>query len=148
MNFTWILDGDTSQLKDAFAIRRNVFIEEQNVRPDLELDGLDQQLIHLIGYLDNQAVATARITLKEDNTVAKIQRVAVLKEQRGKHLGYQLMQEIERWANDSFPSIKTLILSAQDTAIPFYEKLNYQVTNDEGYLDANIMHHDMAKDIN
>ena len=148
MKFTWVLDGDTSKLKDAFDIRKKVFIYEQNVDPGLELDGLDQQLIHLIGYIDNQPVATARININDAKTKAKIQRVAVLKEQRGQRLGFKLMEEIERWARETNPSIEVLSLSAQDPAIPFYEKLNYAITNEEGYLDANIPHHYMEKQIN
>lgn len=149
MNFKWISNGDIDQLEDAFQIRRKVFIEEQTVNPELELDGLDQQLIHVIGYNDrDQAVATARITLQENNTLAKIQRVAVLKEFRGQHIGLKLMEEIEQWARNSTYPIEKLVLSAQDTAIPFYQKLDYQVTHPDGYLDANIPHHDMAKDLN
>lgn len=145
MIFKWIEDGDLNQLKEAFEIRQKVFIEEQNVSPDEELDGLDQQLIHVIAYNDSKATATARIYLKEDNSIAKIQRVAVLKDFRGQHIGFKLMEEVERWARDNRLPIKQLILSAQDTAIPFYEKLGFEVTNPEGYLDANIPHHDMAK---
>lgn len=148
MKFKWVIDGDISELKDAFNIRKEVFINEQNVDPGLELDGLDQQLIHIIGYLDDQAVSTARVDLKEDGKVLKIQRVAVLKNQRGNHIGFKMMQEIERWAINDSKSVEELILSAQDTAIPFYEKLGYSITNEEGYLDANIMHHDMAKTLN
>ncbi|XJS11352.1 GNAT family N-acetyltransferase [Aerococcaceae bacterium WGS1372] len=148
MNFKWISNGDIDQINDALQIRRKVFIEEQSVSPELEIDGLDSQLIHVIAYNSNhEAVATARIMLKEDNTLAKLQRVAVLKEYRGQHVGYQLMQEIERWSRASHFPIKHLILSAQDTAIPFYEKLGYKITSPEGYLDANIPHHDMAKNL-
>lgn len=148
MKFTWVLDGDTSILKDAFDIRKKVFIYEQHVDPGIELDGLDQQLIHLIGYIDNRPVATARINLNDAKTKAKIQRVAVIKEQRGQGLGFELMEEIERWAKETNPSIEVLSLSAQDPAIPFYEKLNYRITNEKGYLDANIPHHDMEKQLN
>ncbi|MFL2135277.1 GNAT family N-acetyltransferase [Ruoffia sp. FAM 24228] len=148
MKFTWVLDGDTSILKDAFDIRKKVFIYEQNVDPGIELDGLDQQLIHLIGYIDNRPVATARINLNDTKTKAKIQRVAVIKEHRGQGLGFELMEEIERWAKKNNPPIEVLSLSAQDSAIPFYEKLNYRITNEKGYLDANIPHHDMEKQLN
>lgn len=144
MIYKWIIDGDMDQIRDAIQIRRKVFIEEQAVSPELELDGLDQQLIHVIAYDNQQAAATARIFLKEDNTIAKIQRVAVLKDYRGQHIGYQLMKEIERWAKESRYPIKQLILSAQDSAIPFYNTLGFEVTNPEGYLDANIPHHDMG----
>ena len=97
----------------------------------IELDGLDQQLIHLIGYIDNRPVATARINLNDTKTKAKIQRVAVIKEHRGQGLGFELMEEIERWARKTNPSIEVLSLSAQDSAIPFYEKLNYTITNEK-----------------
>ena len=147
MKFNWVIDGDSSQLRDAFNIRKEVFINEQNVDPGLELDGQDQQMIHIIGYLDTQAVSTARIYLKENNSIAKIQRVAVLKEQRGNHIGLKMMQEIERWATNDSNTVQQLVLSAQDTAIPFYEKLGFIITTDEGYLDANIPHHDMAKSL-
>lgn len=146
MDLEWIIDAEESKLKDAWHIRKKVFIEEQRVEASIELDGLDQTAIHLIGYINQQPVANARIILKNNDTIAKIQRVAVLKEHRHQKLGSKLMHEIERWAKEH-PTIQCLQLSSQDAAIPFYESLGFTVSNNTGYLDANIPHHDMEKKI-
>lgn len=66
-------------------IRRSVFQEEQGVDPALEFDGLDEIADHLLAYLDNQPVGTARIRYLNQHT-AKVERLAVLSEARGKGL--------------------------------------------------------------
>lgn len=76
---------NSSVYTDALSIRETVFINEQNVDKSEEIDALENQCIHVVAYKNLIPVATARLHPKDDN-VGKIQRVAVLKEFRGKKL--------------------------------------------------------------
>jgi predicted GNAT family N-acyltransferase len=82
-------------------------------------------------------IGTAR-TLNKENAV-KIQRFAILKKDRKGGHGSFFIQEIERISQGQH-----FILSAQEHAIPFYEKNGYSIIS-EAYLEANIIHKDMEK---
>ena len=71
-------------------IRTKVFQSEQGVSAELEFDGLDDEAVHLLAYLDDQAVGTARIR-NIDAVTAKIERLAVLPEARKQGIGKKLM---------------------------------------------------------
>ena len=136
-----------------FAVRMKVFVEEQKVPPEEELDSYDVAALQfLIGAQrlssggrtteEFMIAGTARLIDKGDGT-GKIGRVAVLKEFRGKGLGAKLMRFIEVEAAGR--GFQRLILEAQVSAVPFYEKLGY-IAEGEVFLDANIEHRLMTKE--
>lgn len=128
--------------KDAcLAIRETVFVDEQGVDPKLEYDGLDDDCLHYLAFAEGKAVGTARVRLLDDKI--KIQRVAVLVPMRGTGLGAALMRAImDDLARDPAAEGRFFFLSSQVQAIPFYEKLGYEVCSEE-YPDAGIPHRDM-----
>lgn len=132
----------TAIYQDALTIRREVFIKEQGVSEAIEIDG-EEGCLHFVLYSDTQPMATCRL-LKKEPHIAKLQRMAVLKEGRGLQLGKQLMSEAEKIA--AAHGFKEIILGAQNTAIGFYEKLGYHTDGPE-FLDANIPHHMMKKEL-
>lgn len=144
MLFITTTDTKSSTYKDALSIRKKVFIEEQNVDESLEIDDLEEKTLHIVGYKDALPACTARLYKKADSSV-KIQRVAVLSKFRHKGLGQLLLAEIEKIALNELESSR-LVLDSQDHAIPFYEKCHFKVEGD-GFLDANIPHHFMQKEI-
>jgi ElaA protein len=126
-----------------FAIRRAVFIEEQGVDEELEIDGEDPNCVHFLGELNGQPIATLRI--KTIGPTVKIQRVAVLKDYRdGYGVGRGIMEAALNWARDS--GYEQAILGAQVTVIGFYEKLGF-VTYGDQYEEAYIMHQDMSLEL-
>lgn len=145
LNFEWFEGTQSPMFRDALSIRQQVFIIEQGVDVSLELDGEDDQRWHTVAYMDQKPVATARVYFPNNYQRLKVQRVAVNQAFRGKNVGLQLMQAIEHWAQSQ--GAEALMLSAQDQVIPFYEKNGYAVTNETGYLDAGIAHHDMEKQL-
>ena len=128
-----------ADLAPCLAIRRSVFIEEQNVSEAEEVDGRDAECLHYLTVMDGEPVATARVLPLGD--VAKIQRVAVLEKMRLRYLGSELMRFIiADLAQDArFSSAK---LGSQTHAIGFYEKLGFTAYGPE-YDDAGIPHRDM-----
>ena len=139
----WTTDLESQTYKDALQIRHKVFVDEQKVPVDLEIDDLEAVTEHIVLYKEDQPVATARI-LELENATYKVQRVATLKPFRGQGYGAELMAQIE--AHVSHLNAQKLVLGAQNTAIPFYEKLGYTTHGDE-FMDAGIPHHNMTKNI-
>lgn len=119
-------------------IRQRVFVEEQNVPPELEWDDTDDIADHYLAVTeDNKPAGVARLfsTLEE---TAHIGRMAVLPEFRGKGVGEALLQHLITEAS-RFSELK---LSAQEHAIPFYQRSGFHVYSDF-YDDAGIPHVDM-----
>ncbi|MBF0779844.1 MULTISPECIES: GNAT family N-acetyltransferase [unclassified Granulicatella] len=141
MNFKWTTHLQSPIYHDSLSIREAVFIKEQHVHPDLEIDALEDKCHYVVVYDQHQAIGTARLYFKSE-TIGKVQRVAILASHRGKNIGHQLLREIERYA--SALQLTCLTLGAQNHAIPFYEKLGYHIVGEE-YEEANILHHDMEK---
>ena len=129
---------------DAFHVRQLVFVEEQNVPVHLELDEHDSYATHFIAYDGSQPIGAGRIREPETG-IAKVERVCILPDHRGKHLGNLMMEKMEEYALQA--GLSTVKLNAQSYAIPFYEKLNYKITSPE-FLDAGIPHRTMEKVLN
>ncbi|MBY6277191.1 GNAT family N-acetyltransferase [Symbiobacterium thermophilum] len=131
------------QLEAAFAIRRKVFIEEQNVPPEEELDGLDRTAAHVLA-LDpaGRPVATGRIIPYGEGT-GKLQRIAVLPEFRGQGYGRAVVGALEEMGRAM--GFRRFVLGAQTHAEPFYRRLGYRTTSPEVFLDAGIPHVHMEK---
>ncbi|MBI3441040.1 MAG: GNAT family N-acetyltransferase [Proteobacteria bacterium] len=124
----------------SLALRRRVFIEEQKVPPDREVDGLDAEAWHFAAKAGDRMIATCRVRLIDKT--AKIERVAVLREFRGQGVGNALMRFVMQTLTRT-ESINLLKLSSQTTALPFYEKMGFKKKGAE-YMDAGIPHHDMT----
>jgi predicted GNAT family N-acyltransferase len=67
-----------SEIEECFRLREEVFIIEQSVPVDLERDEHDASALHFLALVDAKPVGTARVVLKDNGTVAKIGRVAVV----------------------------------------------------------------------
>jgi predicted GNAT family N-acyltransferase len=134
---------NNEELDQAYTIRKKVFVEEQGVPLELEIDEFDASAVHFIAYDGQEPIGASRFREYEPN-VGKVERVCVLKEYRGKHVGNLLMNKIEQYAIEK--DFKKLKLNAQVYAIPFYEKLQYAVTSEE-FMDADIPHRSMEKNL-
>ncbi|WP_209844840.1 GNAT family N-acetyltransferase [Paenibacillus sediminis] len=133
------------QLQECLKIRKEVFVEEQNVPLDLEIDAFDtlsSDANHILIQDDGQYVATGRLIYYKEGT-AKMQRIAVRKEYRSKGLGRVLLVALEELAREL--GLRYSILDAQVQAEPFYSKLGYEVISKEPFYDAGILHVRMQK---
>lgn len=145
LSFKHTTDINSPIYLDALSIRKIVFVGEQAVAPELEIDEWENQCLHIVGYDEkNKPQATARL-LPLGEEKYKVQRVAVRKEDRSKGYGRALMQEVERLAVEM--GAYALKLGAQNHALPFYAKLGYHISSEE-YEEAGILHHDMQKILN
>jgi ElaA protein len=127
----------------AMAIRVEVFVDEQNVPPELEPDEFDANALHLIAVdtATDETLGTARVVNK-GNAVAKIGRVAVKQNARGRGIGKALMacalDHAARRGNT------VAVLDAQVTVIAFYERLGF-VAEGPVFDDAGIAHRRMTR---
>lgn len=129
------------QLADALTVRREVFIEEQGVPEHREIDGKDEEAIHFVAYEADDPIGAARLREYEES-VGKVERVAVCKAHRGEGLGRALMRNVEAIAAEE--GFEELRLHAQVPVVEFYERLDYEVTS-ERFEDAGIPHREMRK---
>lgn len=130
------------EMSSVFEVRRIVFINEQNVPEELEIDDLEDTSTHFLALDGERAVGAGRFRIKDG--YGKIERICVLKEERGRKIGQLLMARIEEHARKL--EMQTVKLEAQVHAIPFYEKLGFEVCSDE-FMDAGIPHRLMAKSL-
>ena len=106
-------------MQRAYAIRRRVFIEEQSVPEEIEMDADDAHAFHVLAMLDEVAVGCGRMVEHEAREV-KIGRMAVLPEFRSTGVGAQILRFlIDRARADG---VRKAILHAQLTAEGFYLK--------------------------
>ncbi|GHV61546.1 GNAT family acetyltransferase [Bacteroidia bacterium] len=146
MKIDFTQDTKSQSYLDAIRIRRLVFVEEQLVPLDIEIDEHEAQCTHFVLYENNGlAVATARfLPDREHEGVAILQRMAVLKEYRGKGRGGEVIRAVESFALSHH--IYEIVLHAQLTAKGFYEKKGYAAFGDE-FEEAGITHVSMKKRI-
>ncbi len=136
-----------SDMEDALSVRRAVFIEEQQVSEEEEIDEHDRDegwlgdVVQMTAYLSGRPVSTGRMMPDTTSDAdAHIGRVAVLQELRGQGYGRQLMLALHDEARNR--GYCRLRLGAQLHAIPFYESLGY-VAQGDIFLDAGIEHRRM-----
>ncbi|WP_125770063.1 GNAT family N-acetyltransferase [Companilactobacillus furfuricola] len=129
--------------QDGLKIRTKVFVEEQKVPADLEVDDREDKCKYYTLYVKQIPAAVARYYPTEDNGI-HIQRVAVLKDFRKQGLASELLNRII--ADAKTDGYTYVILGAQDQANGFYKKLGFKVIGPQ-FLDAGILHHNMRKEI-
>jgi predicted GNAT family N-acyltransferase len=115
-----------------FGIRKTVFVVEQSVPEDIELDELDPDAQHVLAFIDGAPVGTGRITSQ-----GRIGRMAVLSEYRGHGVGREILMALVKIGRNN--GIDRLCLSAQCHAIPFYERMGF-VAQGDIYEEAGIPH--------
>ena len=137
------------ELNLGFALRIEVFVKEQKVPIELELDEKDhsKNTVHIGYFSDDKLIGVARL-IDMDKDVIHIGRVAIDKEYRGQGIGHELLICCENIAQQILKRKIIIELSAQIQAEKFYESLGYNRVNDTIYLDAGIEHVDMRKEIN
>lgn len=130
------------ELEQAYHVRMVVFVDEQNVPAEEELDDGDATAVHFIGYEDGETIAASRLRFVD--TYGKLERICVMKSQRGKSHGSQLIKSMENYI--AAKGYKKAKLNAQTHAEAFYQRLGYKTISGE-FLDAGIPHVTMIKSL-
>lgn len=125
--------------KNAHTIRKQVFIEEQGVPQELELDEFDPLCWHALAFEGTQCIGTGRLVAMGANE-GQIGRMAVLPYFRGKGTGKAILLKLIELAQSQ--KISSLMLHSQVLAIPFYEKYGF-TPQGPIYQEAGIDHRNM-----
>ena len=131
------------EMEGALSVRFRVFVAEQNVPMDEELDEFDSSATHAIVLSQGEVVATGRVVYGNEDSAARIGRMAVDMEWRRKGIGGRLLTFLEEEA--ATQGVSTYILNAQEYVIDFYASHGY-VERGETFLEANIVHILMRKE--
>ena len=134
------------ELDRCLEIRKEVFVKEQGVDEELEVDEYDvspDACVHFLLLDDSgQAVGASRMKRFEEGT-AKLQRIAVRRSMRGLGYGRMLLSAMEHQA--AAEGYRYTVLDAQVQAECFYTKQGYKVISDQPFMDAGIVHVRMRK---
>ncbi|WP_411074312.1 GNAT family N-acetyltransferase [Streptomyces sp. cmx-4-7] len=134
-----------------FAVRREVFVEEQGVPADIEYDAYDATAVHVLAVrADGLPLGTGRLLhgadaagrTGGDASVGSLGRLAVAGAARGLGVGAALVRGIEDAARER--GLTAVDLHAQTHALGFYERLGYEAYGPE-FPDAGIPHRAMRK---
>ena len=137
-----IIEAKTEkEISKCLKIRTKVFVEEQSVPFDKELDDLDKICIHSLVLINHTAVATGRL-IPLDNKNGKIGRMAVLTEYRKMGIGGLILNFLEKKALEK--NITHITLEAQEYVKKFYSNHGYSERGGV-FLEVGIPHIKMIK---
>ena len=129
---------DPAELEKVFAIRREVFVGEQNCPPELEWEFEDES-VHFLATVDGEPAGACR--WRKTDKGYKLERFAVLSKFRGFGVAQQMVQSVL----DDLPKDASFVyLHAQVQAVPLYKKFNFVETGPE-FEEAGIRHFKMVK---
>ena len=137
-----LVTGDR-ELDGAFEVRRRVFIEEQGVLEDLELDGHDREALHMVVEDEDRVIGTARVLFPATGQ-AKIERMAVLEPFRRRGIGQRILsflfEELGR------RQVEQVVLHAQWPVVSFYRSCGFEETGSP-FWEAGIKHIKMQRQL-
>ena len=128
--------------REAGAIRKQVFVEEQGIPAELEWDAGDALCLHAVAYNRfGLPLATGRLLEHEPGT-AKIGRMAVLATMRGSRVGRAVLDALMQAARAR--GDRQVLLHAQSSAAGFYRRAGFEAQGAE-FDEAGIPHLAMVK---
>ena len=130
-------------MEAAIGVRFRVFVSEQAVPPEEELDEADATATHAVALSGSETIGTGRL-LHQDDTTAVIGRMAVDLEFRRKGVGGQILLFLEEEARSQ--GYRNSVLHAQEYVKSFYASHGY-VEHGEVFLEVNIPHIEMRKEL-
>jgi predicted GNAT family N-acyltransferase len=129
------VEPGSALMEEALRLRVEVFVVEQGVAPELEVDELDATATHLVALRARRVVGTLRIL--DDGTAGKIGRVAVAASLRGRGIGGRLMRHAAAIVRAR--GFAEIVLHAQVSVKSFYQRLGYAEEGDV-FDEAGIPH--------
>ena len=130
------------ELRDALALRHQVFCVEQGVPEREEVDGRDPEGIHLVAVADGQLLATCRLLIV--GRTVQFSRLAVRLSARRRGIATALLEEAE--AESRSAGAARIVLHAQTYARLLYDRVGYR-TRGSIFWEAGIEHVAMEKEL-
>jgi ElaA protein len=124
----------------ALELRERVFVGEQGVSLEADRDGLDPEAVHVVAFEGERLVGTCRLVFADG--LARLGRMAVEPDVRGRGLGAEILDAAERIARGR--GAETMRLHAQVAARSLYERAGYEPRG-AAFLEEGIEHQTMEK---
>jgi predicted GNAT family N-acyltransferase len=132
-----------AELEGAIAVRFRVFVAEQSVPPEEELDDADAGATHAIALAQGLVVGTGRLVRRGPAT-AQVGRMAVDQPWRRRGVGGRILDYLEAQARAQ--GMRRCFLHAQEYVKAFYAAHGYR-EHGGVFLEANIRHVEMRKEL-
>lgn len=132
-------------IQKALDIRKEVFVKEQGVPIEMEVDEFDtitNSCVHVLVYYNGNPVGTGR--LRVIDSTGKLERICILKPYRKLGLGQVIIKALEKATKEK--GLSKIKLHAQTQAENFYNKLGYE-TSSEVFIEEDIPHILMTKNL-
>ena len=142
-NLSYKIVVSDCELKDAFEVRRQVFIKEQNIPEDLEFDTYDREALHMVVKDGERVIGTARVLFLTANQ-ARLERMAILKPFRRKGIGRRLIYYLNEELNKR--QVEQVVLHAQCSAVTFYKSCGFEESG-MPFWEVGIKHIKMQKQL-
>ena len=112
---------DAHEREALLALRHEVFVEEQGVPTDLEIDEHDETALHIVAFDDGELVGTCRVL--RAGSQAKFGRLVVARRARGRGIGAALLARLVEIARGhDCTHISWTAAVAYPRVIAFYER--------------------------
>ncbi len=136
--------AEADDMEAIFALRRVVFIDEQNVDVDEEWDGRDDAAVHAVAFIGDEVVGTGRLLTDEGEETCRIGRMAVRHDLRRRGIGDRILATLENAARER--GFAQSLLHAQTYVKDFYAQAGY-TEHGETFMEAGIEHVTMSKSL-
>jgi predicted GNAT family N-acyltransferase len=136
--------SDAARMRDALAVRTRVFVGEQGVPPELEIDEhdlTDARAVHALAREGDEPIGAGRF-YEIDAATVQIGRMAVLSASRGSGAGSRILAALAEEARRR--GYARARLHAQLQAMEFYVKAGF-IAGEETLWDAGILHRAMER---
>ncbi|TEU17344.1 MAG: GNAT family N-acetyltransferase [Dehalococcoidia bacterium] len=141
--FSYKLVTGGAELQEAFEVRRQVFVREQDISEDLVFDGHDRKALHMVVKDGERVIGSARVQFLADNQ-AKLERMAILKHYRRKGIGKEMLLFLDAVWKDK--QVQQVIIHAQFEVVPFYKLCGFDKLG-LPFREAGIKHMKMHKQV-
>ncbi len=133
---------DSREYDSCLEIRKEVFVDEQKVPLEDEVDEFENESRHFLAKLNGLPAGAAR--WRKAGAYIKLERFAVLKEHRNKKIGSALVKAVLEDIASNIESPAKLLLHSQLDAIPLYSKFNF-IVEGEIFEECGILHKTMTR---
>lgn len=123
---------------ECMKLRTEVFIQEQEVPAELEIEN-EEESLHFFIREGGKVVCTGRLRPILSENKIKFERIATAKKHRGKGLAKALMLHMQDYAAQKHSDL-TPTMNSQESALGFYEKLGWVKTDTAPFDEAGIPH--------
>ncbi len=140
---TYKLVTSAGELKGAFEVRRQVFVGEQGISEEIELDEHDREALHMVVKGGKTVIGTARVRFPVAGQ-AKLERMAVLRPFRCRGIGRRIIAFLNEELGNR--QIGQVVLHAQYSAVVFYRSCGFEESGLPFY-EAGIKHIKMRRQL-